>query len=89
MNMSVIVEVHNVDEAKRALKFSDALIGINNRNLKTLETEISTTYDIHSVLEKHGGPLISESGIKNKSALIRSCKLYYYKNFWVVVKVNL
>ncbi len=70
LNMSVIVEVHNVDEANRALKFSDALIGINNRNLKTLETEISTTYDIHSVLEKHGGPLISESGIKNKEQLL-------------------
>ena len=70
LNMSVIVEVHNVDEANRALKFSDALIGINNRNLKTLETEISTTYDIHSVLEKHGGPLISESGIKNKEDLL-------------------
>ena len=70
LNMSVIVEVHNVDEAKRALKFKDALIGINNRNLKTLKTEINTTYDIHSVLEKHAGPLISESGIKNKEELL-------------------
>ena len=70
LNMSVIVEVHNVEEAKRALKFKDALIGINNRNLKTLKTEINTTYDIHSVLEKHSGPLISESGIKNKEELL-------------------
>ena len=70
LGMSVIVEVHNVEEAKRALKFNDALIGINNRNLKTLKTEINTTYDIHSVLEKHNGPLISESGIKNKDELL-------------------
>jgi len=70
LNMSVIVEVHNVEEAKRALKFKDALIGINNRNLKTLKTEINTTYDIYSVLEKHAGPLISESGIKNKEELL-------------------
>jgi indole-3-glycerol phosphate synthase len=70
LNMSVIVEVHNVEEAKRALKFKGALIGINNRNLKTLKTEINTTYDIHSVLEKHSGPLISESGIKNKEELL-------------------
>ena len=70
MNMSVIVEVHNVNEAKRALKFNDALIGINNRNLKNLKTDINTTYDIHNVLEKHTGPLISESGIKNKEELL-------------------
>ena len=70
LNMSVIVEVHNIDEAKWALKFTNALIGINNRNLKTLKTEINTTYDIHSVLVKHGGPLISESGIKNKEELL-------------------
>ena len=70
LNLSVIVEVHNVKEAKRALKFKNALIGINNRNLKTLKTEISTTYDIHNVLEKHIGPLISESGIKNKDELL-------------------
>ena len=70
LNMSVIVEVHNVDEANRALKFSDALIGINNRNLKTLKTEVNTTYDIHSALKKHKGPLISESGIKNKEDLL-------------------
>ncbi len=70
LNMSVIVEVHNVEEAKRSLKFKEALIGINNRNLKTLKTEIKTTYDIHSALEKHTGPLISESGIKNKEELL-------------------
>ncbi len=70
LNMSVVVEVHNVGEAKRALKFNDALIGINNRNLKTLKTEINTTYDIHSILQKHSGPLISESGIKNKDELL-------------------
>ena len=70
LNMSVIVEVHNVEEAKRALKFNNALIGINNRDLKTLKTEINTTYDIHNVLIKHSGPLISESGIKNKEELL-------------------
>ncbi len=69
LNMSVIVEVHNAAEAKRALKFKDALIGINNRNLKTLKTEINTTYDIYSILENHTSPLISESGIKNKEDL--------------------
>ena len=36
LNMSVIVEVHTVEEAKKALRFKTALIGINNRNLKNL-----------------------------------------------------
>ena len=53
LNMSVIVEVHTVEEAKQALKFKNALIGINNRNLKTLKTDLKTTYDIHDVLINH------------------------------------
>ena len=69
-NMSVIVEVHTVEEAEKSLNFKDALIGINNRNLKTLMTDINTTYDIHNVLAKHQGPLISESGIKTKDELL-------------------
>jgi indole-3-glycerol phosphate synthase len=69
-NMSVIVEVHTVEEAKKALNFKEALIGINNRNLKTLKTDINTTYDIHNVLLNHQGPLISESGIKTKDELL-------------------
>ena len=69
-NMSVIVEVHTVEEAKKALNFKNALIGINNRNLKTLKTDINTTYDIYDVVKSHKGPLISESGIKNKDELL-------------------
>ena len=70
LEMSVIVEVHDAQEAKRALKFKDALIGINNRNLKTLKIDINTTYDIHDILINHNGPLISESGIKDKKDLL-------------------
>jgi indole-3-glycerol phosphate synthase len=70
LKMSVIVEVHTVDEAKKALNFKEALIGINNRNLKTLKTNVNTTYDIHDVLINHSGPLISESGIKTKDELL-------------------
>ena len=70
LNMSIIVEVHTVEEAEKALNFKEALIGINNRNLKTLKTDINTTYDIHNVLLNHKGPLISESGIKTKDELL-------------------
>ncbi len=83
LNMSIIVEVHTVEEAKRALKFKDALIGINNRNLKTLKTDIKTTFDIHDVLAKHSGPLISESGIKTKDELLELSKKTSIKTFLI------
>ena len=68
--MSVIVEVHTVDEAKKSVKYKEALLGINNRNLKTLKTELNTTYDIYNVVSNHPSPLISESGLKTKYELI-------------------
>ena len=70
LNMTAIVEVHTIEEAKRSLKFNEALIGINNRNLKTLKIDINTTYDIYDVLINHKQPLISESGIKSKEELL-------------------
>ena len=83
LNMSVIVEVHTVDEAKKALIYKNALIGINNRNLKTLKTEVNTTYDIHNVLVNHTGPLISESGIKTKEELLEINKKTKIKTFLI------
>ena len=82
-DMSIIVEVHTVEEAKKALNYKNALIGINNRNLKTLKTEINTTYDIHNVLVNHTGPLISESGIKTKEELLEINKKTNIKTFLI------
>ena len=65
-NLSIIVEVHDIEEAETALKYEKALIGINNRNLKTLDISIDNTVSIHKILKNHKGPLISESGIKNE-----------------------
>ena len=83
LDMSVIVEVHNIDEAKRALKFKDALIGINNRNLKTLKTDINTTFDIYNILLNHKGPIISESGIKTKDELLELKNKTKIKSFLI------
>ena len=83
LNMSIIVEVHTVEEAKQALKFKNALIGINNRNLKTLRTDINTTFDIHDVLISHSGPLISESGIKTKNELLELSNKTTIKTFLI------
>ena len=82
-NLTVIVEVHTVEEAKKALKFKEALIGINNRDLKTLETNINTTYDIHDILVNHSGPLISESGIKSKEELLEISERTSIKTFLI------
>ena len=65
-NLSVIVEVHDQKEAEAALKYEKALIGINNRNLKTLDVSINNTISIFEVVKNHKGPLISESGIQSE-----------------------
>ena len=83
LDMSVIVEVHTVEEAKRALKYKDALIGINNRNLKTLKTDIKNTFDIYDILINHSGPLISESGIKTKDELLELSNKTSIKTFLI------
>ena len=65
-NLSVIIEVHDLKEAEVALKYDQALIGINNRNLKTLDVSINNTLSIFEAVKSHKGPLLSESGIKNE-----------------------
>ena len=64
-------------------RFKDALLGINNRNLKTLKTDINTTYDIHDVLVNHPCPLISESGIKTKEELLELSNKTSIKTFLI------
>ncbi|SVB42792.1 uncharacterized protein METZ01_LOCUS195646, partial [marine metagenome] len=53
LNVTPIVEVHTPDEAERALNFDKAIIGINNRNLKDLKTDIKTTLQLYKILSSH------------------------------------
>ena len=64
--LSVIVEVHDEKEAESALKYNEAIIGINNRDLKSLDISLENSVRIQKKLVSHKGPLVSESGIKNK-----------------------
>jgi indole-3-glycerol phosphate synthase len=64
--LSVIVEVHDEKEAEFALKYEEAIIGINNRDLKNLQISLDNSVKIQKKLTSHKGPIISESGIKNK-----------------------
>ena len=82
-NMSVIVEVHDAHEAQRAKNFKEAMIGINNRNLKSLKTDINTTYDLFDILKDHGEPLISESGIKNDKDVLNIKNKTNIKSFLI------
>tara|TARA_B100000780_G_scaffold274280_1_gene239061 strand:- start:1366 stop:2169 length:804 start_codon:yes stop_codon:yes gene_type:complete len=64
--LSIIVEVHDEKEAEYSLKYEEAMIGINNRNLKNLKISLGNSIKIQKKLISHKGPLISESGIRNK-----------------------
>ena len=83
LNISTIVEVHTEEEAKKALVFKNAIIGINNRNLKTLKTDIKTTYDLHKILIEHSGPLVCESGIKSEKEVEEIVKKTKINNFLI------
>ena len=62
LKMDVLVEVHNAHEMQRACGLGARLIGINNRNLKTFETDLGTTAHLAAAAPKNA-LLVSESGI--------------------------
>ena len=83
INISTIVEVHTAEEAKNALNFKNAIIGINNRNLKTLKTNISTTYNLHKILINHSEPIICESGINTEKEVKEIMEKTSINNFLI------
>ena len=60
--LQILLEVHTKQEFENALKTEADLIGINNRNLDTLEIDLKTTETILSGIDK-SRPILSESGI--------------------------
>jgi indole-3-glycerol phosphate synthase len=66
--LSVLVEVHDETELAEAMAIRAPLIGINNRNLKTLAVSLETSFRLIQNLKNHP-PLISESGIQTATEL--------------------
>jgi indole-3-glycerol phosphate synthase len=62
LGMDVLVECHDGDQLERALAFDTALIGINNRDLRTFETRLETTLGLRERVPPHR-LLVTESGI--------------------------
>lgn len=74
-NLEVLLEVHNETEFKAALQTEADLVGINNRDLKTLKVDIKTTEKILKKVETKNKVLVSESGIMVPSDIVflRNC----------------
>jgi indole-3-glycerol phosphate synthase len=70
LGMDALAEVHNHEELHRALRLRTPLIGINNRDLKTLKTDLSTTENLAATLPSDRF-LISESGIRTHADITR------------------
>ncbi len=83
LSISTIVEIHTEEEAKKALNFKNAMIGINNRNLKSLKTDIKTTFNLHANFTDHKGPVICESGIRSEKDVEEIIKKTKIKNFLI------
>ncbi len=64
LNLDCIIEVHNEEELKRAIKINYPILGINNRNLKNLDININNSIILNKNLT-NDFTLIAESGISS------------------------
>jgi indole-3-glycerol phosphate synthase len=65
LELDYLIEVHDAEELQRVEHFNNALIGVNNRNLKTFEVDINNSVNLKNSFSANN-IFIAESGIKNK-----------------------
>ena len=70
LGMSALVEVHDGDELERAVSSGADIIGVNNRNLRTFETDIETSIRLADRIPD-GVVRVSESGIRTRDDIVR------------------
>ena len=81
LQLDYLIEVHDENELRRVEHFQDALIGINNRNLKTFEVDLDNSVRLRNTF-KQKNIFIAESGIKSRED-IDYLKLHNIKVFLI------
>ncbi|MAP94421.1 MAG: indole-3-glycerol phosphate synthase [Ponticaulis sp.] len=80
LGMDTLVEVHDAIELDRAMAFSPTLVGVNNRNLKTMTTDLATSELLAGKSTPHS--LVSESGVKTPDDICR-LRQFGYRRFLI------
>lgn len=70
LGMDILIEVHNAEELERARRLKSPLIGVNNRNLKTMEVSLSNTLSLVPDFPEEA-IAVAESGLKTPSDLAK------------------
>jgi indole-3-glycerol phosphate synthase len=74
LGMDVLAEAHDREELGRALRLKTRLIGINNRNLRIMQTDLHTTLDLAPLVPK-GRVVVGESGFRTHADLQRMARV--------------
>lgn len=74
LGMEPLVEVHTREELERVLKTDAKIIGINNRNLKTLQVDLVTFELLGPIAKDAGAFLVAESGVHCGEDVVRMMK---------------
>lgn len=74
LGMSSLIEVHDRDDLERAMEAEPEIVGINNRNLLTLDVDLETTEELYPSIPANT-VVVSESGIRSREDVLRMEKI--------------